>query len=52
MPWYQIAPFADETGQLGKDLEALPNYSAWMKRMLERPSVKKMLEDRAKVMKH
>ena len=46
--WFQAAPYTDETGQLGKDLDAMPNYSAWMKRMLERPVVKKVLEDKAK----
>jgi glutathione S-transferase len=48
--WHNMVPFI--TGKDRKiDIEGkYPTYHAWMKRMWERPAVKKTLEDKAKAM--
>jgi glutathione S-transferase len=45
--WYDAAPycFADEEVDLAKEF---PNYGAWMGRLLARPSVQRMLENKKK----
>lgn len=44
--WHALVPFI--TGEERKiDIEAkFPNYDAWMKKLEERPAVKKVLDDR------
>ena len=46
--WYGLIPFIDQTGDLGKEIDALPNFKKWMDSMLARPAVKKVLEDKQK----
>jgi len=42
--WYTMTPFLDKTGKLQEAIDALPNYKAWMDRLLARPAVQKVLE--------
>ena len=48
--WHNAVPFI--TGEDGKiDIEGkYPTYHAWMKRMWDRPAVKKTLDDKNKAM--
>lgn len=49
VPWQMNVPML--LGEDGAKLEQdYPNYSAWNKRLLERESVKKIAEDKAKAM--
>lgn len=53
VPWGLIIPLIAPDGKIDVeskiDVEGkYPNYDAWMKRLLERPTVKKVLEDRTK----
>lgn len=49
--WYTMVPylFGDQPVDFKKDY---PNYSAWMDKLLARPAVKKVLEDKAKAASH
>lgn len=46
--WHNLIPFlTNEDSKI--DIEGkYPQYDAWMKRLLERPAVKKMMADKAK----
>ena len=46
--WAAIAPYACGPHEINWD--AYPNYNAWVKRLTERPAVKKVLEDKKKAM--
>lgn len=48
--WYQVAPriWGDDV----KAKEEFPHYDAWMERLLARPTVMKVLEDKAKASDH
>ena len=45
--WYVLVDFIDQKKEFHFETE-YPNYSRWMKAMMERPGVKKCLEERAK----
>ena len=45
--WYMLVDLIDQKKECHFETEC-PNYSRWMKAMLERPAVKKILEDREK----
>jgi glutathione S-transferase len=52
VPWGQTVPFLTKGGESGisLDLEArYPSYDAWMKRVCAKESVKKVLEEKAKL---
>lgn len=56
IPWYQLVPLlgsngTDEQKAMLKLDEKYPHYAKWMKAMLERPAVKKVLADKAEVLK-
>ena len=46
--WASITPYI--LGSHKIDFEAYPNYKAWFDRLTSRPAVKKVLEDKQKVM--
>lgn len=46
--WASIAGYV--TGEHKIDFEAYPNYKAWFDRLTARPAVKKVFEDKQKVM--
>ena len=48
--WYGLAPRVDVdgTGYWAKTLEETPNFKAWLDRLNDRPTVKKINEQRAK----
>lgn len=49
--WASFAPHL--LGDQGSDLETqYPNYSAWMDRLMARPAVKKVMEEKAKASSH
>ena len=56
IPWYQLVPFieskvTEEQKEMLKLDEKYPHYAKWMKAMLERPAVKKVLADKAEAAK-
>ena len=50
VPWATMVEFVYPEGV--KEINQLPNYKPWMDRMLTRPAVKKILEEKAKASKH
>ena len=49
VPWYTMVGYLDKEGTLDLD-KKYPHWSAWNKKLNERPAVKKVFEDKAKAM--
>ena len=49
VPWYGMVSFINQEGTLDLDKDC-PNYAKWMKALLERPAVKKVMADKQAAM--
>ena len=49
VPWYGLVPFIDQESTLHLD-EECPHYAKWMKALLDRPAVKKVMADKQAAM--
>jgi len=49
--WAGIAPYVSGDEKIDF-AEEYPNYNAWMERLMARPAVKKVMEDKQKVSDH
>ena len=49
VPWYGMVSFVDQESTLHLDKEC-PHYAKWMKALLDRPAVKKVMADKQAAM--